>query len=580
MIRVCSPKGTKKTLGVKIISDDKLLNEVYLVNIVGTNLWQVSFNIPFYRQHIEFGVSFKFNSSVQLHIWKLGTVKFFEHNKELRTGINRFSVEHPLIIQLVLDENIEEEYCSHCLYILRSAAENGEELKCISEAKMLEKIACKLNQNQREEILRKTIQTMQKADNAIQIRRANSAVFLCFLSQMNIPTLQLQNILPMNLAEQVFLQCLSITCISNSIPDVFQTIENVYKCAFRGEPNFLSYCDYMYNFFGPKTSCEMLSKWKRGNQLTTLLPSNGDYSKQVIKSLVAKIFNSVNENCGISEEIDFLQVLQGSLTLELQIELIEDLESRKILPLDKQLEIFYSTYDKTVNELSRKGELVFIISQWNRVISCSVLSSDKLRRSTSKYLIDSYENTSDLQLNKACKSIQKLCVDGTLFTDAASKVQIMQKMATSLNEEFNSLLPVCLNEWTLQDISIDDVESIVLRWFDLVLKHYCKQSKRNKASSSLLRFYYKVDEISLHPLLRSESDLKRKLDRKTVQYLKEFEIIDIVNFVPEMTNLKNEPTEDMFRDHIRDLFKQGLQNEDLEKRNVFTHIRTREINSR
>lgn len=580
MIRVCSPQRTKKTIRVKIISDDKLLNGVYLNNIIGTNLWEVRFIIPLNRQHVEFGVSFKFDSSVQFHIWKLGPVKLYDHNKELRTEISRFSVEYPLIIQLVLDENREEEYCSHCLYILRSAAENGEELKCMSETKVLEKISCKLSSKQRERILKKTIQTMQTGDNAMQIRRANSAAFLCFLSQMNIPTLQLQNILPMNLAKQIFLQCLSTTCISNSIPDVFQTIENVYKCAFIGESNFLSYCDYMYNFFGPKTSCEMLSKWKRGNNLTTLLPSNRDYSKQVLKSLVAKYFNCVNENCGISEEIDFLQVLQGSLTVELQIELIEDLESRKILPLDKHLEILYSTYAKTVNELSRKGELVSIISQWNRVISCSLLSSDKLRLRTNKYLIDSFENTSDLQFKKACESFQKLCVDGTLFTDAASKIQIMQKMATSSNEDFHSLLPVCLNEWTQQDISIDDVESIVLRWFDLVLKHYCKKSKRNKASTSLLRFYYNVDKISLHPLLRSESDLKRQLDRKSVQYLKEFEIIDIVNFVPEMIHLKNEPTEDMFRDHIRELFKQGVQNKDLEKRSLFTHIRTREIHSR
>lgn len=579
MIRVCSPQKTKKTLGVKIISNDALLDGVYLDNIVGTNLWQVRFDIPFNEQHVEFGVSFKFDSSLRLHIWKLGTVKLYDHNTELRTEISRFSVEFPLIIQLVLDENREEEYCSHCLYILRSAV-NGEELKCMSEIKALENISWSLNQKQRERILMKTIKTIQKEDNALQIRRENSAAFLCFLSHMNIPTLQLQNILPMNLAEQVFLQCLSTTCIPNSMPGVFQTMENVYKCAFRCEPNYLSYCNYMYHFFGPRTSCEMLSEWKRGNKLTTLLPHNRDYSKQVLKSLVAKIFNSFDENCGILEEIDFLQTLQRSLSLELQIELIEDLELRKISPLDKQLEIFYSTYDKMVHEFSRNGELRFIICEWNRIISCPVLSPDKVRQRTNKYLIDSFENTSDLQLKRACGSFQKLCVDGILFTDAASKIQIMQKMAASFNEEFHSLLPVCLNKWIPQDISIDNVEIIVLRWFDLVLKHYCKKSKRNKASTSLLMLYSYVDKISLHPLLRSESDLKRKLDRKTFEYLKEFEIIDIVNFVPEMAQLENGPTEDMFKDHIRELFKEGLQNKDLEKRSLFKHIRTRDINSR
>lgn len=56
-------------------------------------------------------------------------------------------------------------------------------------------------------------------------------------------------------------------------------IENVYKCVFIGELNFLLYCDYMYNFFGLKISCEMFFKWKCGNNLIILLLFNCDYLK-------------------------------------------------------------------------------------------------------------------------------------------------------------------------------------------------------------------------------------------------------------------------------------------------------------
>lgn len=571
MIRVCSPEETKKTIRVKLISNDSRIDKVYLKNIVGTNLWQVFVSIPITKQHVQFCVSFKFDSS-----WKLGKLKVIENNTELETKMSSLSAESPLIIQLVSEENREEEYCSHLLYILRFANHN-EELDCMTQIKALEKMSWGLNQKQREGILKKTIQTVKEG---MQIRGAKSSAFLCFLSQMNIPTVRLQQIMPVHIANQVFNQCLSIICTPNSIQCLFETIENVYKIAFRGEANFLSYCSYMYHWFGPKTSCHMLSKWKCENNLSTLLPRNREISRQTLKSLVEKVFHSFDESYDISEEMDFLQKLQGSLTLELQIELVKDLELRKITQIDMHLGILYSFYEKKMNELSRKGDVHSIICDWNRISSCLFLSADKLREKTKKYLIDSFNKTSDSQLQDACSLLQELCANGTLFTDAVSKLQMMNKMAISSNEHFHLLLPACLKEWTTQDIPTDDVEIILLNWFSHALKHHCKRkSKRDKASSSLLKLYFYVDKISLHPLLRSESDLRRKLDRKAFDFLKEFEIIDIVNFVPEMARLETGPTENMFKDHIRELFKQGLQNEDLQKQNLFQHIRTKEINS-
>lgn len=157
---------------------------------------------------------------------------------------------------------------------------------------------------------------------------------------------------------------------------------------------------------------------------------------------------------------------------------------------------------------------------------------------------------------------------------------MMQKMATSLNEHFHLLLPDCLNEWFSKDISIDEVKRIVLSWFSNALKYHCKtKSKSSKTSTSLQKLYFYVGTISSHPLVRSESDLRKDLDRKAFEYLKEFEIIHIVNVVPEMAKLENGPTEDMFIDHIRELFHQGLQNGDLKKQNLFQHIGRREVNS-
>lgn len=70
----------------------------------------------------------------------------------------------------------------------------------------------------------------------------------------------------------------------------------------------------------------------------------------------------------------------------------------------------------------------------------------------------------------------------------------------------------------------------------------------------LLKFYLYVSKIFMYLLLWLEFDLKRNLDRKVFDYLKEFEIIDIISFVLEMVKLEIGLIENMFRDYIRELF--------------------------
>lgn len=70
----------------------------------------------------------------------------------------------------------------------------------------------------------------------------------------------------------------------------------------------------------------------------------------------------------------------------------------------------------------------------------------------------------------------------------------------------------------------------------------------------LLKFYLYVSKIFMYLLLWLEFDLKRNLDRKVFDYLKEFEIIDIISFVLEMVKLEIGFIENMFRDYIRELF--------------------------
>lgn len=47
-----------------------------------------------------------------------------------------------------------------------------------------------------------------------------------------------------------------------------------------------------------------------------------------------------------------------------------------------------------------------------------------------------------------------------------------------------------------------------------------------------------------------------------------------------MEILEDEHLEDMLKNHINELFKEGIKNGDLSKQDLFGHIKTSEVNSR
>lgn len=575
--RVFIPEDTRKILSVTIHGYVEGLAGKYLKNILGTKLWETSVCIPSYIHFVDFFYRFECDSSVRLNLWKLGRVTLLEKSKEVRTDTFRTPVSSSLRTD-VLTDNIEEGYYCHCLYILQSACDE-KEVNYMSFMNPLEYISSKLSLTQKETVVRKIVQEIQATS---YMERAGSLPFLYFLSQMNIPRKNLHKILPKHFTKNVFRQCASVKCIPKSDEGVFfKIMEKMYETAYKEEANFLSYCSYMYPFFGPEMSCKILSEWKsQVYESRRLEPKDGKYASNVLKSLVATVFEKVEPCPKLSKEISFVKTLLQSLSYELQIELYKELSSRKITISDKPLEVLHSACERKMLEQSRKGELIQIIAEWNKTLSCPDLVTDKLREKAKKYILESFDKAKKSQLHEAFNLLEKMCVDGTLFIDTDCKIQLLKKFSTSSDEGIHSLVAVCSKENGFHDIPNDDLGDIVLRWFDYALKYHCgSTNKSKKTSDSLQRLYIYLGKISLDPSLQQHASIMRKLESKAFDFLREFDIFDLVEAVPRMDKLENEPTETKFREHVKEFFEEGVASGDIIREHLYKHIKTNKVDS-
>lgn len=575
--RVYIPEDTKKILSVTIHGYVEGLNGKNLKNIFGTKLWETSVCIPSYKYYVDFSYRLKCDSSVRLNLWKFGKVTLIEKSKEVRTDIFRTLVSSSLRTD-VLTDNIEEGYYCHCLYILQSACDE-KEVNYMSLMNPLEYISSKLTLTQKESVVRKIVQEIQANS---YMERAVSLPFLYFLSQMNIPRKNLHKILPKPFTENVFRKCASIKCIPKSDKsEFFEMMEKMYETAYKDEANFLSYCFHMYPFFGPEMSCKTLSEWKsQVHESRRLEPEDGKYASDVLKSLVATVFGKVEPCPKLSKEISFVKTLLQSLSYELQIELYKELSLRKITISDKPLEVLHSACERKMLEHSRKGEIFQIIAEWNKTLSCPDLITDKLREKAKKYILESFDKAKKYQLHEAFNLLKTMCVDGTLFIDTDCKIQLLKKFSTSSDEGIHSLVVVCLKEKVFHDIPNDDLGDIVLRWFDYALKYHCGSTNKSKKNpDSLLRLYIYLGKMSLDPSLQQHASIMRKLENKAFDFLKEFDIFDLVEAVPRMDKLENEQIETKFREHVKELLEEGVASGDIIREHLYKHLKTNKVDS-
>ena len=234
-------------------------------------------------------------------------------------------------------------------------------------------------------------------------------------------------------------------------------------------------------------------------------------------------------------------------------------------------------------ELSREGKIVEIIDAWEKIYHCSEISVDKVRDRAEKCLLESFDKASKNHdhLKVAYQKLKEVCMHGTLFSEIDSKIKLMKKCAVSLDKDIHALVVLCLNETSFHDIPNKDVENIVLHWFDQASKRHCGLNfNRNELSDSLVRLYAYVGEIYSNEWLSSHTELMEQMDAKTYNCLKTFHVVDVIKAIPKMEQFENQPIEDVFKTHIHQLFKIGLENGDITKQDLIGHTKKFLVNSK
>lgn len=548
-----------------------------LENIPGTKLWEVCVNISCSERNIKYYYCIIFDSSVKINFGFFGKVTFVEKTKEFRTVSFYDSTSSSLITQMAAVDGFEEGFHSHCCYILKSV-KDGEEQKYMAQLNELKKFSFHFTYEEKEKVMTKIIKECSL------YKRASYVVLVCFLSQICKPMLNLQKLMDYQNANTIFHLCssISIQCIPPLQQGEFvEMMEQVYKCAYNEGASFLSFCNFMYPCLGPEFCLKMLSKWRSsGNGSIRLLPPNDEYAKQVLKSVVRKMFEYADPQSGFSKEDKFLENLQRTLTFDFQIYLVEELMLNKGLKLDTPFHILHSACERKLAEFSKKGDIVGIIYEWNKIVCCAYLDEDKMREKTEKYLLESLDKAQEHQLSESFAKLEELCMHGTLFIETDSKTMLLRKCAISLDVDIHSLVAFCLKDKTYHDIPRDEVENIVLTWFEHASEHHCgKIFKGYKPSDSLLKLYSYVGDILLNDWFQSDDKILKKLKRKAFEYLKEVGVEDIVKTVAKMEKKVNAQIENIFIDHVYALLKEGIENEDILKQELFEQTKHCEVNS-
>lgn len=553
----------------------KEMEKLSMQNITDSNVWKGNIIVPCSQQFTKYYFLIEVDSTFYLNFGALGRIRLREKSKVYDTITFESRRESSSEIQLAFCENTgkEEGYFSLCYDILKSA-NSGNELECMTQMKQMEDISVELDEQERKNILKRMIRIVQ---NNKLTKSINCAVFVSFLLHTH-RSLHLEGIMPCQFAKTIMngVSSINIGYIPKAQQGAFiDVLKKIYTCADSKDANYLSFCKYLYPCFGADICCELLSGWESSKEFCYLVPQDNEKASRILYSLVDAIFRQ----WGSFKEKQLLCEIQQSLSLNLQTKLLEFSSNKVDLPVTAT-DILQSTCKKELHEISQKGEMVDIITKWYEISNCCLLDTDEIREMTEKSVLECIDKANESQIENSYGKLKDLCLFGKLFMKN-SKIQLLQKFITSDDDRIHSLLPLCLKEERYQDIPNDDMDNIVLKWFDHAFAHFCTNaSKENDLPTSLRKLYTYVAEILRIDCLQSNEILLTKLRGKAFEYLKYIDIVEVVKAVPHMERLDCLHIEDLFRDHMRKLFNEALKNQDITRDDLFCHTKTCVVDNR
>lgn len=567
---------SSKLVEVCLHSDQsKELNGISLRNIPNTKLWEKEVCIQVFDRSIPYHFSLKCRAFITIPVPVLR--QFLEKSLMYETTTNHLFPDSEMEFQVPLPSELFDGYVSHCSYILESVS-LGNESESIKQIRRLEVISNYLTTDQKACAIKKMIQLMQ-GHFSTWLDKKRSVVFVFFLSHK--PSVALQDILPSEFAISIFYLCSSAP--NEWIPveqktAFFSMLEKVNKCAFQENANFISFCVQMHPQCDADMCSKLLSIWRSSaDAYNQLLPNDPKQAKHILKECIKQL--SGNEHYESSKVVTFLEKLQRQLPFDYQILVFDELKHSASKSIS--LEILESTCERRLNKLSKEGKLADIVDEIEKILHCRVVSIETIRERAEQSLLGSFDKVSKSSSKTGHKKLKELIVNGNLFCETGSKIKLMEKCSESFDRDIHSLVAFCLTQEHFHDVPNDEIKRVVLKWFEQASKHHCGAAfSRNELSDSLVKLYTFVGDMHLNPWLFSHDELLNELDTKAYKCLKRFDVVDILKAIPKMEKFEDDPVEDIFKNHIQKLLKDGLDSGDITKQDLIGQTKTCVVNSK
>lgn len=566
-----------KLLKVSMSSEKPELDGIQLSRIAFTNLWEANVEIAYSMQSVPYHFILKFDDSMSIPFQLLRNL--LGKKSLYKTSTYHLFADSDVEFQIPFPNELKEGYFSHCSYILESV--NDEDVpKYTKQMINLTEISKFLDLDQRIAVLKDMIQLLQRQYSSRHFK-ASCTVFVFYLS--NNQDVGFQKILPHRISASIFQECSSIPTewMPPAQLNVFLIVlGKVFKCAFQECASFLSFCSDIYPLCDIEICSKLLATWRSTKDMyNQVLPSDPKEAKQVLKTFINQVCRDENLHES-SKAQTFLKHLQRQLPFEQQILIFKELKDS--VSRDASSEILHSTCERKMVEFSKEGRIVDILDEWEKMSSSGVISIDSVREKAEKCLVASFDKAPKTHSKNVHKKLKEMIVNGNMFREAWAKVTLMEKFAESFDKETHSLVVFCLQQEDFHDVSEDEVEKLVLKWFDQASNYHCCESNfnRNDLSNALVRLYAYLGYIHSNSWLSTITGLLKKLEKNIYECLKSFDVIDIIKAIPKMDKFENEPVEDMFKSHIQELFKFGLENEDFTIQDLIGHTQTCTVNSK
>ncbi|XP_055995963.1 uncharacterized protein LOC125646740 isoform X2 [Ostrea edulis] len=576
--RIHIPVDIKKIIQVKLCSDcHKEIDGYELKKIPDTDLWEVEvicslperlFNYYYAIEcdaslHIPF-MDWKFFKNTKMHI----TRKIFSEQSDLYLAFASQDYKH-----------VEDAYYSHCYYIIKSVID-GQESRFMKEMDEMKRFSSHLTIDQRKNIIISMIHTVLKEDLT---KKGNCMVFVSLVVQL-YPYMDLRANIPSDFARKILHQCTMVSkeCDLKREEVYLRVFEMIYIAADNDQANLLSFFNCMYPLYNVDMFTKLLSDHNKGTRSVCSVKSlHGDIepAKCILKTFVKRLSLQAEED-EKSKTLQFVEKLQRILNFDLQIVVCETLMQERAL-CDTSLDILQSACEIILVETSKRGDILGVTKEWEKMKRCPFISCEKIQAKVEKCILESFDKATENQMRTSYAKLKEICINGSLFSDTDTKLKLMRKFAASPSREVHLLVAECLLQKRFQEIPEKDADEIVLSWFEYACKRHCGfNHTRKQLSGFLTSLYAYYSEVVFNPWLSTHTELLENLEKRTFEYLKEEDILEIIKAMPEIEMWMQETTDDLFRAHIQALVQEGLESGDINKQDLFGQTKYCVVNSR